>query len=256
MSPRKKKKTSPNPVLAAACEKNLPIDLRIAGEKSPDVYRSRFLALEERPDSIALLVEAPAPKGTVVPIRPGQQARVTFTLNDQENYFEAVVRDRGRHQLNRETSIATLELEMPEEVFSAGKRGFYRHPIDSAEIIEVRLAILASDGGDSKRIRWREKAALTDIGGGGLGFRISEGRSLLLSPGTRLLLTFKLGPEEEEIILLGRICFSLRQPKLRQAFFGVQFIEVESEIEYKQNVDKVLHYVAYMQRRSLGERTG
>jgi c-di-GMP-binding flagellar brake protein YcgR len=256
MSPRKGKISPPNPALVAACDKNLPISMRIEGEKSTVVYRSRFLGIEERSEKIVLLIEAPAPKGSVVPIRPGRQAKITFALNDQENYFEAIVLARDRHQLNRETSIASLELEMPEEVFSGGKRGFYRLAIDGAEAIEVRLGILANDEGGSNRVRWREKAVMTDIGGGGLGFRISEGKSLLLSPGTRLLLRFKLRPEDEEIKLMGRICFSLRQPELREAFFGVQFIDLDSNIEYKQHVDRVLHYVADEQRRSLGEHPG
>jgi c-di-GMP-binding flagellar brake protein YcgR len=256
MSPGKKKKTTPNPTLAAACGRNLPLDMQIEGDKSATGYRSRFLGLEERTKEFVLVIEAPAPKGSVVPIRPGQRVKVSFRLNDQENYFEADVLDRGRYQLNQEVAVASLELQMPEEVVRDGKRGFYRLLKDRAEAMEVRLGILADDEAGDGRIRWREKAIVTDIGGGGLGFRISEGKSLFLRPDTWLYLRFRLRPEDEEIELLGRICFSLRQPELREAFFGVQFIELDSDIKYKQHVDRILHYVAEEQRRNLGERSG
>jgi c-di-GMP-binding flagellar brake protein YcgR len=140
-------------------------------------------------------------------------------------------------------------------VFSGGRRGFYRLLADEVETIEVRLGILADKEEGAGRVRWREKGALTDIGGGGLGFRIAEGKTLLLGPDTRLMLRFTLRPDEE-IRLLGKVCFSLRQSERREAFFGVQFIDLDSDLEYKRGVDRILHYVAEKQRLSLGERSG
>lgn len=103
-------------------------------------------------------------------------------------------------------------------------------------------------------MRSREKGLLTDLGGGGLGFRIPEGRSLLIGVGTRLSLSFRLPADDEQIKVLGRICFSLRRPELREAFFGVQFTELDSDVEYKRNVDRILRFVAERQRQSLSNR--
>ena len=255
MTQRKRKKIGPNPGLAAACAKNLPLNLWVIGEHSPALYKSRFLGQDERSGETVVFIEAPADKGNIVPIRPGRQVKAIFTLNGQDYYFETSVLDRGKFQLNPQTSVPSLELQAPEEVLAEAKRGFYRVAIDAAEPIELRLGILAEDQDGGGRIRWRERGTLTDVGGGGLGFRISEGKSLLISPATRLLLRFKLDPEDEEIKLMGRVCFSLRQPELREAFFGVQFIDVESDVEYKRNIDRILHFVAETQRLSLGERT-
>lgn len=242
-------------MLAAACARTISIDLRIEGDKPTTVYRSRFLRLEERSEGYILLIEAPALRGSVVPVRSGMWARVEFTLNGKENYFETIVLNRGRYQLNPDLSIASLELRAPEEVFSGSKRGFYRLIMSEVDPIEARLGILADDEGGSGRVRSRAKAVLTDLGGGGLGFRIAEGKSLFIGPGTHLLVGFKL-PPEQKIRLKGRVCFSLRQPELREAFFGVQFVDLESNIGYKQDVDKILHFVAETQRRSLGARRG
>jgi c-di-GMP-binding flagellar brake protein YcgR len=257
MSPKKKKKAAPNPVLAAACARTVSIDLRIVDDKPATVYRSRFLGLEEgaEAEENALLIEAPALKGSIVPVRPSQRVKINFNLNGQDNYFEATVLDRGRYQLNPGLSVASLQLQTPEEVFSGGKRGFYRLLVEDTEEINVRVGILADSEEGAGRVRWREKGIITDIGGGGLGFRIAEGKSLLIGPDTRLMLRFKLRPDEE-IRLLGKVCFSLRQSELREAFFGVQFIDLDSDLEYKQNVDKILHYVAEKQRLNLGERSG
>jgi len=251
---RKRNKPYVDPTLSSACAKNLSLDLRILDDTPPTTYRSRFLGLTERPREITLLIEAPTDRGSTIPVRPGQAVRITFTLADRDRYFETVVLDRGRHQLNPDVSIPALELQVPEKVVVEGKRSFYRVTFDYTHKLVAKLAILADDESGGTRVRGREKVVLTDLGGGGLGFRISEGKSLLLNPGTRVLLTFSLG-SEEEIKLRGRICFSLRQPELREAFFGVQFIDIESDIAYKRSVDSILHFVAEEQRRNLGERS-
>ncbi len=254
MSPRKKKKAAPNPVLVTACDRTVSIDLRIADEAFATVYRSRFLRLEEGSEYHTLLIEAPTLRGSVIPVRPGQRMKIAFKLNGQDNYFDTTVLDRRRHPLNPDISVASLELQTPEEMLSSGKRGFYRLLVGETEVVEVKIGILAdhSEVG-AGRVRWREKATLTDIGGGGLGFRLAEGNSLFIGPDKRLTLKFTL-PPDEEIRLLGRVCFSLRQSKRREAYFGVQFVDLDSDLEYKRNIDRVLSYVAEKQRLSLGER--
>ncbi len=254
MSPKKKKKTERNPVLAAACDSAVSLDLRIDGEMPVTFYRSRFLRLEKESEDDTLLIEAPTHRGSVVPVRPGQRVKIVFKLNGQDNYFDSTVLDRHRHPLNPDLSVASLELQAPEEMFSGGRRGFYRVMVGEAENIHVNVGILAdSDEKGAGRVRWREKAAITDIGGGGLGFKIAEGKSLFLGPDTRVALQFTL-KEDKEIRLLGRVCFSLRQSELREAFFGVQYVDIDSDLEYKRNIDRVLRFVAEKQRLSLGER--
>ncbi|NQU08945.1 MAG: flagellar brake protein [Candidatus Abyssubacteria bacterium] len=255
MNSKRKNRDNPGPILLSACAKNLPIDLSIIGEKPGAVYRSRFLRMEETSEEVLLTIEAPALKGGIVPVRPGQNLKISFVLNGQDWIFETTIVARGKFHLNPQTTVSSLQLLAPEEVLSGGKRGFYRVTLDDAAPKTVRLAILAEEIEGKKRIRWRERGVMTDIGGGGLGFCISEGKSLLISPGAHLLLRFRLRPEGKELRLLGRVCFSLRQPELREAFFGVQFIDVDSEMEYKQAVDEILRFVAEEQRRNISEGT-
>lgn len=254
MDSKKGKKGNVSPALLSACAKNLPIDLRIIGEQPTTAYRSRFLSLTQTRKESVVVIEAPVARGSVVPIRPGGEAKVTFTLSGKENYFTTTVLGRGRYQLNPQTSVASLELRTPDDVLSEGIRSYYRITVEDTPSTEVRLGILADDEGAATRVRWRERGVLTDVGGGGLGFRILEGRSLIIRPGTRLTLRFRLREDDEEIKLVGRVCFSIRRPDIRRAFFGVQFIDVESEIEYKQDIDRILHFVAEVQRHSLDER--
>jgi hypothetical protein len=41
---------------------------------------------------------------------------------------------------------------------------------------------------------------------------------------------------------------------LQQIFSGVQFVEVDSDVNFKRSVDRILHFVAEQQRISLGNR--
>jgi len=254
MNTKNRKKGTVDSILQSACAKNIPLDLRFVGEKPPTVYRSRFLGFEESPEESVVMIETPVVKGNIVPVRPGSEANVSFTLTDHENHFTSVVVARGRFQLNPQTSVASLELQAPDDILSGGKRAFYRVPVDDSESMEIKLGIFADDESGTSRIRGREKGILTDIGGGGLGFRIPEGKSLLISPGKRLSLRFRLRGDEGEISLVGRVCFSMRLSERREAYFGVQFVDIETDIEYKQNVDRILHFIAAEQRRALGER--
>jgi c-di-GMP-binding flagellar brake protein YcgR len=245
-----------NPAIASACARNLPLDLRISGDSPQVVYRSRFLGVSEHSGETALIIEAPAPKGSIIPIRRGTRVKIAFSLGGSESHLETVVLDRYRHELNSQVSVASLLLRMPEGIVADGQRSYFRIVVPQEAAIELRLAILAEDEEGEGRVRGREKALITDLGGGGLGFCIAEGRSLLINSDTLLLLKFRLRGVEQDIRLLGRICFSLRQPERREAFFGVQFVDVESELEYKRSVDRILHFVAEEQRRRLTERPG
>jgi len=249
------KKGSPETAgtLLKACAQNLPLDLRVEGDKPAELYKSRFLRLDDSKGNPILLIEAPTLKGNIVPIRPGQNVRISFSHNGYEYAFASQVLGRTKFELNPQLTVTSLELLIPEQVSSGGKRGFYRIPLGTAPS-EVALSILAKGKSGKDRVRSREKGTLTDIGGGGLGFRMPEGKSLLLSPGTRLLLQFPLPGDNDQIKLPGRICFSLRRPELREAFFGVQFTDVDTKIEYKQDVDKILHFVAEQQRQLMRER--
>ena len=88
-----------------------------------------------------------------------------------------------------------------------------------------------------------------------MGFRIIEGRSLFLNTGTRVQVKFRLNPQDEELCMLAHIRFRLRRPNAREVFFGLQFIEIDSDIKYKKNADKILRFVAEEQRRHLAKHT-
>ncbi len=241
-------------VLSGACALNLPLDLRIIGDRSKAEYRSRFLSFGENPKKPVLLVEAPTSKGSVVPLRPDRRVKVVFSYNGRNRSFESHILGRSKFRLSPTVTVPSLELLVPEEISSGEKRSFYRIFVADTPPIELNLGVLTEKKEGPRRIRSREKGFLTDLGGGGLGFRIPEGRSLLLGVGTRLSLSFRLPAEEEQIKVLGRICFSLRRPELREVFFGVQFTELDSDVEYKRSVDRILRFVAERQRQSLSNR--
>ena len=250
----KRKRSEAIAVLRHACGKGVSLDLRVLGENSATEYRSRFLSLDENSEDPVVTIEAPALKGTVLPLRPNQQVKIIFYHNDQIRSFITSIFRRCKFKLNPQTSVASLELFLPEEISSGGKRGFYRLIIaDDTPSPELKIAVLAED--EAKRIRSRERGIITDIGGGGLGFRMHEGKSLLLGLGTRLLLQFRLHPEGDRMSIMARVCFSLRRPDVREVFFGAQFIDVDSDIEYKRSVDMILRFIAEEQRRSLSGRT-
>jgi len=190
----------------------------------------------------------------VVLVRPGQEIKISFSDEGKKQTFKSIILGRGKFNLNDEITVPSLELPIPELASSKEKRSFYRFRIGDSQPVEINLGIFAKEKGKNRRIRSREKGLLTDLGGGGLGFRISEGRSLLLVVGARVFLSFRLPLDDEHIRVLGRICFSVRRPELREVFLGVQFIEVDSDIEYKRSVDKILHFVTKQQRQSPGNR--
>lgn len=250
----KGKKSEAATVLSSACALNLPLDLRIIGDRSKTEYRSRFLNFDESSKKPVLLIEAPTSKGNVVPVRPDRRAKVLFSFDGRSRSFESHILGRGKFRLSPTVTVPSLELLVPEEISSGEKRSFYRIFVADTSPIKLDLGVLSKEEGGSRRIRSREKGLLTDLGGGGLGFRIAEGRSLLLGVGARLSLSFRLPGEDERIKVLGRICFSLRRPEVREVFFGVQFTELESDVEYKRSVDRILRFVAEWQRQNLSNR--
>lgn len=250
----KGKKAEAVEVLSSACALNLPLDMRIIGDRSKTDYRSRFLSFGEDPKKPVLLIEAPTSKGSVVPVRPDRSVKVMFSHNGRSRSFDSHILGRGKFKLSDTVTVPSLELLVPEEISSGEKRSFYRIFVADTPPIELNLGVLAEEEGGPRRIRSREKGLLTDLGGGGLGFRMPEGKSLLLSVGTRLSLSFRLPADDAEIKLLGRICFSLRRPELREVFFGVQFTELDFDVEYKRSVDRILRFVAERQRQDLSNR--
>jgi len=188
-----------------------------------------------------------------VPVRPGQEIKVSFSYDGRGMSFTTHIRGRGKFSLSSAVSVPSLNILVPENVSIRERRGFYRLLVTDLPPIEITMGVFSGEG-TRRRIRSREKGVMTDLGGGGLGFRISEGKSLLLALGTRLSLSFQLPDDEQEIKIIGRTCFSLRRSELREIFFGVQFVETESNIEYKQSIDKILRFVAERQRRMLKER--
>jgi c-di-GMP-binding flagellar brake protein YcgR len=243
-------------ILSTVCSKNLSLDIRIIGEQSTEIYRSRFLGMEDDNGSTAgaLVIEAPTVKGNVVLMRPGQDIKIIFVYQGTIHSFNTTIIGRGRHELNPTVTVSSLKLQPPASLSTGKIRSFYRLPIPHSQRLELSIGIYARQRGKIRRIRSREKAYITDIGGGGLGFRIAEGRSLLLSVHTRLFLSFRLPDDEDAIRLIGRICFSLRRTELREMFFGVQFVETDSDVQYKKNVDRILRFVAEQQRLGLSNR--
>jgi len=241
-------------ILSRVCAQNLPLDLRIIGEEPASEYRSRFLNLDATREGLILIIEAPTSRGTIVPARPGEDTRVSFFYNGRDLSFVSQVLRRGKFSLSPTVNVPSLDLLVPEHASFSERRSFYRIVVTESPPIELKIGIF-TETGKSRRIRSRVKGIITDIAGGGLGFCMSEGKSLLLAIGTRLLISFRLPDDEQEIKILGRICFTLRRSEVRQAFFGVQFMEIDSDIEYKQSVDKILRFVAERQRRMIKERT-
>ncbi|MBI4830461.1 MAG: flagellar brake protein [Candidatus Lindowbacteria bacterium] len=241
-------------ILSNACARNLPLSLRIIDDRTGTEYRSRFLILEETEQDDILIIEAPTSKGSLVMMNPGQKVRVSFSYNRQTRSFSGRLLGRGRVSLNSGTHVASLELRAPDHIASNERRGFYRVFLNHNSPVAVNLGVLAAGLGQPSRVRAREKGTLTDIGGGGLGFRLSDGKSLLLGVGVCVLLSFKLPGSDDQINLVGRICFSLRRSDLRQVFFGVQFVSVDSEVDSKRAVDRILRFTAERQRESLNKR--
>lgn len=241
-------------VLADACVQNQPLGFRVIGEKSKTEYKSRFLGIDRSGTEPRLVIEAATLRGGVVAVRPGEGVKVSFSHNGRTRTFMSEVVGRSKFQLNPQLIVPSLELLIPENLSPWELRGYYRLSLSDASPIEVKISIFSEEESKPRRVRAREKGILSDVGGGGLGFRIPEGRSLLLGVGRLLSLSFLLDSEEEPAKLLGRICFSLRHPELREVFYGVQFVETEASIKYKQAIDRILRYIAQSQREKLQNR--
>lgn len=255
MRTRKTKEFETFTILRNACINLAPLELRLIGAKSSKECASRFLQLDEYAEIPTVTIQAPVHRGRPVTASPGQNVEVSFTHDGQPHQFLTSIRRYGEISLDPNTTVAAFDLIAPREISIADKRRFYRVYPDTDEPIEVKLAVLADEEEQNDRIRSREKAKLTSIAGEGLGFRMPEGRSLMLHAGTRVRLKLRLRPEDDELRLIARICFRLRKPKEREVLFGVQFIDIDSDIEYKRSVDRILRFVAEEQRRYLAERT-
>ena len=253
MNTEKTRESEAFAILRDACNKRAPLDLRVFGRKKQDEYESRFLQLDEYAEHPIVTIEAPVVEGENVTVPLDREVEVTFLHKKQSHFFITLASGHGIFRLGRSKVIRSLELLAPNEVILAEKRNYYRVQLSEDDPIEVKLEILA-EVEEAGRVRSREKGIITTIGGNGLGFYLPEGRSLLLNVNTRVRLRFRLQADEEELRLLANIRFRVRRPKVREVFFGVQFTDVDSDIKYKQSVDRVLRFVAEEQRRHLSQR--
>jgi hypothetical protein len=253
MKMEKTKESEAFEILRDVCTRRATLDLRVFGRKKQDEYKSRFLQLDEYAELPTVTIQAPAPEGENILVPLDHEVEVSFLHMRQPHFFITLASGHGTFRVARKKIIRSLELLAPNEIVLAEKRNFYRVRLEEDRRVEIKLEILSEDD-EAIRVRSREKGIITTVGGNGLGFYLPEGRSLLLNVDTRLRLRFRLQPDEEELKLLATIRFRLRRPKIREIFFGVQFIGIDSDIKYKQSVDRVLRFVAEEQRRHLSQR--
>jgi c-di-GMP-binding flagellar brake protein YcgR len=255
MPTRKTKEAETLAILRDVCISLARVELRLIGDRNATEYRSRFLQLDEYADEPTVTIEAPKLKGETIILPLDREVEISFLHKGRPNLFVTQVAGHGRTTVGRDIDTPSLVLPVPDEISIDEKRSFYRVQFDEDRAIEVKLGILADEKGESQRIRAREKGTITTIGGNGLGFRMPEGKSLLLNAGTRVQLKLRLAPGEKELKLLAVVRFRHRRPNAREVFFGVEFLDIDTDIKYKQSVNRILRFIAEEQRRYLASRS-
>lgn len=236
----------------------LPCDIWVNSRGVPVQAKSRFFGMQAADDVPHVVVEAPVLDGTIVPLRPGEDVDVFFMVDNVRYTYRARVISRGRFPLNGGGVARSLEISYPRRLTRGQKREFFRTTISLIRPIELQLGLMDPKSADpisNPAVLFRRRSVIVNLSGGGLAFDLPQQHRLLLRPGQRLLCHFSL-PSTQTLELQGRVTHRLPVSAERATRFGMRFIDVHRAVRFRTAHDRVLRYVARVQREMLAKRSG
>ncbi len=244
--------------MRAAVEYNLPCEIWVDSRGYPVQAKSRFFTLQAGAEAPSVIVEAPVSDGTILPLRPGQEVEVYFRVDDTRYMYQATVLKRGEFPLSSGQAARALEITYPQRLSRGQKRAYYRVPVSRLHPVELRYGLVDRKTPDPvvrPSVLFRGRTEVIDLSAGGVAFDLPERNRLLVRPGNRLICEFSL-PNDERLTLHGRVAHRYALRGERALRYGLQFIDIHRQLNFKVAHDRLLRYVVEVQRESLAKRSG
>ena len=243
-------------LLSRLCERNLPLELFVAGQ--PAAMKSRFLAGPRRTASGCLLIELPTLAGKPFPCRPRDSLDVRVMSGGDRYGFRTIVRARARARLSTGLEIAALEVAVPERIVFLQRREHYRVKVPAAEPIPVECAAKAPDSAKSEadaRGLLRFAGNCLDMSVGGVCVRLSCPHFYWPTPGVRVILSFRI-PGAKRAKLLAESRHGRQFSGASDWAVGFEFVDTLRTLASRRTINAISRYVTRRQREELKRKSG
>jgi len=237
---------------------NAPCDLWVLAGSAPVRTKSRFLGLQRGARGADVILEAPVAEGSILPVRAGDGIEVFFNADGDRFTYMARILDRTTFELNGGTTVRAIRTAYPSRMVRGQKRNFYRINMPLGRPIEMRYGLVdryTPGSAAYPRIVQRGRIELRDLSGGGLSFEVRKNSGTTLRPGDRMECAFRL-PTNGDVRLLARVANTRADHGRSIIRFGAEFVDIHTRVEFKQDRDQILRYVADHQQRELARRSG
>jgi len=238
-----------NQALCQAIARNAGLVLSLPSAGMLRHHKSRFLAESEA--------------GFVVESAPGEHALVCELIDSQQMvgvafkqgptkvvFTTCILEELPQYQINPETMVEALVLKKPDSVKVIQRRASYRVRITGESEMQLRVWRI----GEKSYLRDRPMAAqelaveLRDLSIGGVGVLIKgkEGEPPRISEADRLRI--QLTYQSHNLLLEGRLRSSLATPHKDRIRGGIQFKQLQEDLEGRQTQAALTRIVGELQR--------
>lgn len=248
-SPRKTRPQPAESILAEACARNLPVELRQKESDDRTVARSRILAA----DDDLLLFDEPQRIGGTLHFSRGQQLEVYLLLRDRLYTFDTTV-ERGRCvvDLNARKQVTGMAVRRPEYVHDAQRRLTFRVSLACLDPIRVEVHECDQAPGDCAPLDAEHfRGTLVDISLGGAAVTIGGVQAAAFEIGQPLFIGFRLPHDDTRFELRADV----RQVRSFQddtvVRLGIRFHPWPTTHEFDHRQIVLQRFITEVQRRSL-----
>lgn len=247
------------------------------------VWRVRLIEVNEKD----VLVETPMTLGQTIDLRDGVALVAIFSIGQNRWMFSTEVQGHEVHRGGRH-DVTALRLRLPDQVERCQRRSFYR--VETAEVTlpEVQLWPLLDpksvtmaerinemqfmaeiDGGDTvtppsaeregdlslPEVGPRFSGRLLNLGGGGVGLRISGGDAATLNRHKIFWLRFNLPPELKTPICASAKLVHCHMESSQDTYAGMVFDFTFNPGHSRFVADQICKYIAMQQRAQMRRRS-
>lgn len=247
-----------NQSLCQAISRNAGLVLSLPSAGMLRHYKSRFLADAEG----GFIVEGvPCEKALIGELIQSRQAvGIAFKHGQTKVVFTTcVLENLANYRINQETEVEALLLKMPENLKAIQRRACYRVRVAGESELKMRVWRI----GEKTYLHDRPQAALEltvelrdlSISGVAVLIKGKDGRPPIVSEADRLRI--QLTYQDHDLLLEGRLRSIVATPQQDVIRGGIQFKQLQEDLEGRQNLAALTRIVGELQRAEVRrERMG
>lgn len=215
-------------------------------------HKTRFLCELEH----GILIQSPRGENALIQelIKNHTPCGVAFANRAFNLLFTSPIRrEEKAWRLNEATKVNGLLLEFPAEIKATQRRSNYRVDVSPDSDISIRVWRL----GDGEYLKEQPSftkevtAEIRDLSTGGVGVKLigKDGARPIIGPEDRLRVA--LGYNGQTLIMEGKMRHPAGAPRGNAIVTGIQFRQLESDLEGRQTVAHLIRIIGELQRGEL-----